>query len=64
MFAAGDPVSVTGISKGKGMQGVMKRWNFGGQCGSHGTERKHRSPGGIGGGHGAVPKSGKLCRAP
>jgi len=30
----------------------MKRWNFGGQCGSHGTERKHRSPGGIGGGQG------------
>ena len=34
------------------MQGVMKRWNFGGQPGSHGTERKHRSPGGIGGGQG------------
>jgi len=45
-------VDVTGISKGKGFQGVMKRWNFGGQPGSHGTERKHRSPGGIGGGQG------------
>jgi len=45
-------VDVVGISKGKGFQGVMKRWNFGGQCGSHGTERKHRSPGGIGGGQG------------
>ena len=45
-------VDVVGISKGKGMQGVMKRWNFGGQCSSHGTERKHRSPGGIGGGQG------------
>jgi len=45
-------VDVVGISKGKGMQGVMKRWNFGGQPGSHGTERKHRSPGGIGGGQG------------
>jgi large subunit ribosomal protein L3 len=43
-------VDVVGYSKGKGFQGVMKRWNFGGQCGSHGTERKHRSPGGIGGG--------------
>lgn len=45
-------VDVSGVSKGKGFQGVMKRWNFGGQCGSHGTERKHRSPGGIGGGQG------------
>jgi large subunit ribosomal protein L3 len=45
-------VDVVGISKGKGFQGVMKRWNFGGQCASHGTERKHRSPGGIGGGQG------------
>lgn len=45
-------VDVVGISKGKGFQGVMKRWNFGGQCSSHGTERKHRSPGGIGGGQG------------
>jgi large subunit ribosomal protein L3 len=45
-------VDVTGTSKGKGFAGVMKRWNFGGQPGSHGTERKHRSPGGIGGGQG------------
>jgi large subunit ribosomal protein L3 len=45
-------VDVVGVSKGKGFAGVMKRWNFGGQCGSHGTERKHRSPGGIGGGQG------------
>jgi large subunit ribosomal protein L3 len=45
-------VDVVGVSKGKGFQGVMKRWNFGGQCASHGTERKHRSPGGIGGGQG------------
>jgi len=57
-------VDVVGISKGKGMQGVMKRWNFGGQPGSHGTERKHRSPGGIGGGqgtrgHGRAIKLGK-----
>lgn len=42
-------VDVTGISKGKGFAGVMKRYHFGGQCASHGTERKHRSPGSIGG---------------
>ncbi len=41
-------VDVTGISKGKGFQGVMKRHGFGGMCSSHGTERKHRSAGGIG----------------
>lgn len=52
MFELIKYVDVVGISKGKGMQGVMKRWNFGGQCASHGTERKHRSPGGIGGGQG------------
>lgn len=40
-------VDVTGASKGKGFQGVMKRHHFGGQPASHGTERKHRSPGSI-----------------
>jgi large subunit ribosomal protein L3 len=40
-------VDVTGISKGKGFQGPMRRWGFGGQPASHGTERKHRSPGSI-----------------
>lgn len=42
-------VDVTGTSKGKGYAGAMKRWGFGGQPASHGTERKHRSPGSIGG---------------
>lgn len=41
-------VDVTGVTKGKGTQGVMRRWGFGGQPASHGTERKHRSPGSIG----------------
>ncbi|MCC6241083.1 MAG: 50S ribosomal protein L3 [Phycisphaerales bacterium] len=40
-------VDVVGTSKGKGTAGVMKRHNFGGQPASHGTERKHRSPGSI-----------------
>jgi len=38
-------VDVIGTSKGKGFAGVMKRHHFGGQPASHGTERKHRSPG-------------------
>jgi large subunit ribosomal protein L3 len=41
-------VDVTGTSKGKGFQGTMKRHNFKGMFASHGTERKHRSPGSIG----------------
>lgn len=41
-------VDVIGTSKGRGFQGVMKRHGFGGMGASHGTERKHRSPGGIG----------------
>ena len=42
-------VDVIGTSKGKGYQGVMKRHNFKGQLASHGVERKHRSPGSVGG---------------
>jgi large subunit ribosomal protein L3 len=40
---------VTGKSKGKGFAGVMKRHGFKGLSSSHGTQRKHRSPGSIGG---------------
>ena len=43
-------VDVIGTTIGKGYQGVMKRHNFAGQEASHGTERKHRAPGSIGGG--------------
>ncbi|HLF98981.1 MAG TPA: 50S ribosomal protein L3 [Acidimicrobiia bacterium] len=48
VFAAGDFVDVTGISKGKGFAGGMKRHNFKGQGASHGNHKKHRSPGAIG----------------
>lgn len=41
-------VDVVGRSKGKGFAGVMKRHHFKGIGASHGTERKHRSPGSIG----------------
>jgi large subunit ribosomal protein L3 len=50
IFAAGDRVDVIGVTKGKGFAGVMKRWNFHGKEASHGTERKHRSPGSVGSG--------------
>lgn len=48
-FSAGTVVDVVGTSKGKGTAGVMKRHGFGGLGASHGTQRKHRSPGSIGG---------------
>jgi large subunit ribosomal protein L3 len=47
-FEPGAPVDVTGRTKGKGFAGVMKRHGFHGLRGSHGVERKHRSPGSIG----------------
>ena len=49
VFDAGTTVDVVGTSKGKGTAGVMKRHGFGGLGASHGTQRKHRSPGSIGG---------------
>ena len=48
LFKAGQRVDVTGKSKGKGFAGVMKRHHFKGLSASHGTQRKHRSPGSIG----------------
>lgn len=46
-FNKGDTVKVSGISKGKGFQGVMKRHNFAGGPGSHGS-MFNRAPGSIG----------------
>jgi large subunit ribosomal protein L3 len=48
IFKEGDYVNVTGLSKGRGFQGVVKRWGFKGGPGSHGS-MFHRAPGGIGG---------------
>ncbi len=53
-------VDVIGTSKGKGYQGTMKRHNFKGQLASHGVERKHRSPGSIGGHANNAGKSGRI----
>jgi len=49
VFADGALVDVTGTTKGKGTAGVMKRHGFKGLGAGHGTQRKHRSPGSIGG---------------
>jgi large subunit ribosomal protein L3 len=48
VFDAGELVDVVGVTKGKGFAGAMKRHNFKGLSASHGTERKHRSPGSVG----------------
>ena len=48
VFEAGEIVDVVGVTKGKGFAGPMKRHNFKGLSASHGTQRKHRSPGSIG----------------
>lgn len=47
-FNAGDTVDVTGESKGKGFQGVVKRHGFAGGPKTHGQSDRHRAPGSIG----------------
>ncbi|MEX2470413.1 MAG: 50S ribosomal protein L3 [Pseudohongiellaceae bacterium] len=48
LFEAGQKVDVTGTSKGKGFQGVVKRYNFSMQDATHGNSLSHRAPGSIG----------------
>ncbi|EIJ35827.1 50S ribosomal protein L3 [Thiothrix nivea] len=48
MFEAGQKVDVTGVSKGKGFAGVLKRHHFAGQDRTHGNSLSHRVPGSIG----------------
>ena len=48
LFKAGDRVDVTGVSKGKGFAGVVKRHHFAGGPKTHGQSDRHRAPGSIG----------------
>lgn len=48
LFKVGDKVKVTGLSKGKGFQGVVKRHGFGGGVRTHGQSDRERAPGSIG----------------
>jgi large subunit ribosomal protein L3 len=48
LFKKGELVDVQGITKGRGYQGVMKRWNFRGFGQTHGTHEYRRHPGAIG----------------
>jgi len=60
-FAKGDIITVTGISKGKGFQGVVKRHGFHGGPRSHGQKHSEREPGSIGGGlRNKVPKGMRM----
>ena len=49
VFEVGDKVKVIGVSKGKGFQGVVKRYHFGGGPVSHGQSDRMRAPGSVGG---------------
>ena len=48
LFKVGDMIDVSGVSKGHGYSGVIKRWSFGGFPGSHGTHEYFRHGGSIG----------------
>jgi large subunit ribosomal protein L3 len=50
VLAVGDLISVQGQSKGKGFQGGVRRWGFGGGPKTHGQSDRHRAPGSIGAG--------------
>lgn len=49
IFKSGDKINVTGISKGRGFAGVVKRHHFAGGPKTHGQSDRHRAPGSIGG---------------
>jgi len=48
LFSVGQAVDVTGVSKGKGFQGAVKRWNFRTQDATHGNSVSHRVHGSTG----------------
>jgi large subunit ribosomal protein L3 len=50
LFEPGDIIDITGISKGKGFAGVVKRYNFAGGPKTHGQSDRHRAGGSIGAG--------------
>src|SRR3990167_2305859 len=63
IFAPGDLVKVTGITKGRGFAGGVKRWGFAGGPKTHGQSDRHRAPGSIGAGTtpGRVYKGKKMA---
>jgi large subunit ribosomal protein L3 len=59
VFAPGDTITVSAISKGKGFQGVVKRHGFKGGPRTHGQKHSEREPGSISGGLRTGPRPGK-----
>ena len=47
-FKEGDKVKISGVSKGKGFQGAVKRWGFTGRNATHGVKHEHRTLGSVG----------------
>jgi large subunit ribosomal protein L3 len=47
-FEAGQKVNVTGVTRGRGFSGTVRRWGFGGGDATHGNSLSHRAPGSIG----------------
>jgi large subunit ribosomal protein L3 len=60
IFKAGEHVDITGITKGKGFAGVVKRWHFKGGHKTHGQSDRVRAPGTIGFVEGRVAKGTKM----
>ena len=61
-FVPGETIRVTGTSKGKGFQGVVKRHGFHGGPRTHGQKHSEREPGSIGGGlRNRVPKGMRMA---
>jgi len=62
VFAPGDNLIVSSVSKGKGFQGVVKRHGFAGGPRTHGQKHSEREPGSIGGGlRTHVPKGMRMA---
>ena len=63
LFEPGDIVDVSGLSKGRGFAGGVKRWAFSGGPKTHGQSDRHRAPGSIGAGTtpGRVQKGKKMA---
>ncbi len=61
LFKEGDKVKVSGLGKGKGFQGAVKRWGFSGRNATHGVKHEHRTLGSVGtSGPGRVFKGKKM----
>jgi len=59
VFKEGEKVKISGISKGKGFQGAVRRWGFSGRNATHGVKHEHRTLGSVGSSFPEKVKKGK-----